>query len=40
MFEFESIAVEVGPNVYHGDHPGSNYIVVDQCLLYREVPVT
>jgi hypothetical protein len=40
MYTFESIAVEVHPGVYHGDHPDKNYIIVDKCLLYREVPAS
>lgn len=38
-FIFESVAVEKAPEVYHADHPDHKYIIVDQCLLYREVPV-
>lgn len=40
MFTFESVAVEVHPGVYHGDHPNTKYIIVDKCLLYREVPAS
>ena len=40
MFTFESVAVEVHPGVYHGDFPDKKYIVVDKCLLYREVPAS
>lgn len=38
-FEFESIAVEQSPGVFHADKIDSVYIVVDKCLLYREIPV-
>ena len=37
-FIFESIAVEKSPGVYHADS-SDNYIIVDKCLLYREVKI-
>ena len=39
MFIFESVAVERTPGVYHADETDSTYIIVDKCLLYREVQV-
>lgn len=35
-FAFESIAVASQPGIYHADGVGT-YIVVDECLLYREI---
>lgn len=40
IFTFESVAVEQEPGVYHADDPSKKYIIVDKCLLYREIPVT
>jgi hypothetical protein len=38
-FEFESLAVEKTPGVYHADDVEGVYIIVDKHLLYREVQV-
>ena len=40
MFTFESVAVEQKPGDYHADDPSKKYIIVDKCLLYREIPVS
>lgn len=35
-FEFESIAVEVKPGIYHGDDAFGTYLVMDE-ILYKKV---
>lgn len=40
LFTFESVAVEQEPGVYHADDLSKKYIIVDKCLLYREIPVS
>lgn len=37
IFVFESIVTRDKNGMFHTDHPDSNYAVICNCLLYREV---
>ena len=36
-FTYESVAVQQAPGVYYSDQPNTTYVVIENCLLYREV---
>lgn len=36
-YVFESIAVEIAPNTYHRDYPDRKYVMMNNCLVYRQI---